>query len=60
MNYTNEIISFIQGYDNGSMWDEFIVAFEDVDDSDLDASDIIEWMQNYPDLYDAFMTDGDY
>lgn len=59
MNYTDEVIRFIQDYDNGSMWDEFVVAFEDVDDANLDASDIIEWMQNYPDLYDAFLTDGD-
>lgn len=59
MNYTDEVIRFIQGYDNGSMWDEFVVAFEDVDDADLDASDIIEWMQNYPNLYDAFITEGD-
>ena len=61
MNYTDDVISFIQDYDNGSMWDEFVVAFEDVDDEDLDASDIIEWMQNYPDMYDEFLTaDDDY
>ena len=59
MSYTDEVIRFIQDYDNGSMWDKFVVAFEDVDDANLDASNIIEWMQNYPDLYDAFLTDGD-
>ena len=61
MNYTDEVIKFIQDYDNGSMWDKFVVAFEDVADADLDASDIIEWMQSYPDMYDEFLTaDDDY
>ena len=59
MNYTDDIIAFIQNYDNGSMWDEFVITFEDVDDADLDASDIIEWMQNYPDMYNAFLTADD-
>lgn len=56
-NYIDEIFSFIQDYDGGSMWDEFVIEFEDVDDCDLDPSDIIEWMKNYPDMYDEFLTD---
>lgn len=52
-----ELLDWLQTYNDGELWDSFVVEFEDVEDDMLEPEDILSWLSSYDeDAYDALMS----
>ena len=52
-----ELLDWLLTYNDGKLWDPFVVEFEEIEDDMLDPEDILSWLQSYDEAaYDDLMS----